>query len=61
MNKVELTDEEVKIFRDIQKYYAILHILNKNNVFGLTSATLTLHFDGQGKIVKIDKTEYLRA
>lgn len=60
MIKVELTDVEAGLLKDVQKWYELLAMLNKNKVFGLKSAALTIHFDSQGKIAKIEKLEYLR-
>jgi len=60
MNKLELTDEEVRIFNNIQKWYQLLHILEKHKVYGMQSSTITIQFDSQGVISKIEKVEHLR-
>lgn len=60
MTKVELTDEESRILMNIQKWYALLSLLEKHKIYGLSSSSLTIHFDSQGTISKVEKVEYLR-
>ena len=58
--KVELSEEEAKMFVKFQKHFAFVQLLESIKAFDMKSGSLTINFDGFGQIVSIQKLEHYK-
>ena len=54
-----LTTPEAVMFRDFQQFHATFALLCSSGVFDTKNGNVTIHFDSQGHIQKIEKNESL--
>lgn len=54
MNTVELTDEEVKLFKTFREYQEIFELLLENGVFDVSKSTVILSISQPRIITDID-------
>ena len=55
---VFMTDEEAKRYVALQKYNALIGLLESIKAFDVKSGTITIHFDSLGRIKTVDKQEF---
>lgn len=51
---VELTPFDAKLFMQFQKHYAFIKLMDSLSVFDVTSGSVTIHFNGSGKIGAVE-------
>ena len=56
---VFLTTPEALAFREFQKFHEIFALMCKSGVFDTTNGSITMHFDSEGMIKKIERHDSL--
>jgi len=54
MTNIELTDQEVELFKQFRQYQDSFQKLLENNFFGIKGAAGIVHFDENSQIRKIE-------
>lgn len=57
--KIFLTTPEAMMFRDFQQFHETFALLVKSGVFDVKNGSVTLHFDPQGQLAKIERKDNL--
>lgn len=57
--KIEITTPEAILFRDWMAFHDTFGLLAKSGVFDSKNAQITIHFDKDGKIGKIERKDNL--
>ncbi len=55
---IQLTADEALMFTRFQKHHAFIGLLEEIKAFDIKSGSIKIHFDGQGKIGKVEKQEF---
>lgn len=55
-----LSEKDVKVFKDFQRHYALIGLLESLGVFDMTSGSVEIHFDSWGKIGHIEVHRHYR-
>ncbi len=58
LTTIQLTELDAKAFIQFQKYHAFMILLENIGAFDMKNANLNIHFDSNGKIVKVSKQEF---
>ena len=58
--KLELTEEEAKLFVRFQKHYALVKLLEELGAFDVKNGSVEIHFDSFGGIGSVDKRQHYR-
>lgn len=58
--KIELSEEEAKMFVKFQKHFSFVQLLESIKAFDMRSGSLTINFDGLGQIVSLQKLEHYK-
>ncbi len=56
---VILTPPEAVLFKDFQEYHKAFTLMCQQGVFGVRSGSVTIHFDSQGAIQRIERKDDL--
>ena len=54
-----LTTQDAAMFKEWQQFHAMFALLTKSGVFDTKSGSVTLHFDPQGNIQRIERKDDL--
>jgi hypothetical protein len=57
--KIFLTTPEAIMFRDYQKFHETFALLCSKGVFDMVNGSITMHFDSNGTIQKIERHDNL--
>lgn len=57
--KIEITTPEAIMFRSFMEFNQTFSLLVKSGVFDCKNGSITMHFDSQGKIQKIERKDNL--
>lgn len=54
-----LTTPEAMLFKDFQQFHATFALMASRGVFDVKGGSVTLHFDGNGEIQRIERKDDL--
>ena len=57
--QIFLTTPEAIMFRDFQQFHKTFALLTSNGVFDIINGSVTIHFDSEGTIKKIERHDSL--
>lgn len=57
---ITISKEEARLFVEFQKRYAFMQLLESIKAFDMRSASLTINFDGMGRIASLQKLEHYK-
>lgn len=57
---ITISKEEAKLFVQFQKRFSFMQLLESIGAFDMKSASLTVNFDGMGKIASLQKLEHYK-
>jgi len=55
--RIDLTEEDASLFREFRRHQDIFQSLVTLGVFNTRGGAVTIHFNSQGQIARIDKNE----
>lgn len=56
---VYLTTQDAAMFKEWQQFHAMFALFAKSGVFDMRSGSVTIHFDPQGKVQRIERKDDL--
>jgi len=54
---IELTESDAGLFIEFRKYQDVFDMLMQTGVFDVKGGSVTIHFNAQGQIARVDKNE----
>lgn len=60
LTRLDLTEEECKLFLQFQKRYAFMQLLESIGIFDIRNGSVTINFDTIGGITNVEKKQVYR-
>lgn len=58
--KIELSEQDAKLFVEYQKRYSFMQLLESINAFDIRNGSVTIHFNAEGGIGSVEKQQHFK-